>query len=69
MAPLDSDPAPRSSVTLGRTKGGAMTSSERRQVLRTAAELAMAIRSGDSDAVDRNQRELVRIERHQRTDR
>jgi len=43
-----------------------MTHSQHSKVVRTAADLATAIRSGNSAALDRSQRELVRIERSRR---
>jgi hypothetical protein len=46
-----------------------MTHSQRSEVVRTAADLATAIRSGDSAALARSQHALVRIERSRRADR
>lgn len=69
MAPFDPDREPPAWTTLRVRKGGAMTHSQRSKVVRTAADLATAIRSGNSAALDRTQRELVRIERNHRADR
>jgi hypothetical protein len=69
MAPFDPDPEPPEWPRLRVRKGGAMTHTERSKVVRTAADLATAIRSGNSAALDRSQRELVRIERTRRADR